>query len=101
MLEYCSARYCTRELPGSIAPSRKLAQGCPVFVAGLVQRLAVGLAPPRRLPRMDFTGQIPERARTMVIVPTLLTSVERVNELLEHLEVQALGNLDPHLHFVT
>jgi len=64
-----------------------------------VQRLAAWLAPPRRLPRMDFTGQIPEHARTMVIVPTLLTGVERVNELLEHLEVQALGNFDPHLHF--
>jgi cyclic beta-1,2-glucan synthetase len=64
-----------------------------------VQRLAAWLAPPRRLPRMDFMGQIPEHARTMVIVPTLLTSVQRVNELLEHLEVQALGNLDPHLHF--
>jgi cyclic beta-1,2-glucan glucanotransferase len=65
----------------------------------LVQRVAARLAPPRRLPRMDFMGQIPEHARTMVIVPTLLTSVERVNELLEHLEVQTLGNLDPHLHF--
>ena len=35
----------------------------------------------------------------MVVVPTLLTSVERVSELLEHLEVLALGNLDPHVHF--
>ena len=35
----------------------------------------------------------------MVIVPTLLDSVERVEDLLAHLEVQALGNLDPHIHF--
>ena len=35
----------------------------------------------------------------MVVVPTLLTSVERVGELLEHLEVLALGNLDPRVHF--
>ena len=35
----------------------------------------------------------------MVVVPTLLTSVERVAELLEHLEVLALGNLDPRVHF--
>ena len=35
----------------------------------------------------------------MVIVPTLLDSVERVHDLIEHLEVQALGNLDPHVHF--
>ena len=42
---------------------------------------------------------MPASARTMVIVPTLLDSVERVEELIAHLEVQALGNLDPHIHF--
>ena len=35
----------------------------------------------------------------MVVIPTLLPSVERVNELVEHLEVLALGNLDAHVHF--
>src|SRR4029453_12705437 len=28
-----------------------------------------------------------------------LDSVERVADLMAHLEVQALGNLDPHIHF--
>ena len=35
----------------------------------------------------------------MVIVPTLLTSVDGVQALLEQLEVAALANLDPHVHF--
>ena len=35
----------------------------------------------------------------MVVVPTLLTACRASQELLEHLEVQALGNLDPHIHF--
>jgi cyclic beta-1,2-glucan synthetase len=35
----------------------------------------------------------------MVIVPTMLDSVERVNDLIAHLEVQALGNVDAHIHF--
>ena len=35
----------------------------------------------------------------MVVVPTLLTSVSEVNERIEHLEVLALGNLDPRIHF--
>ena len=65
----------------------------------VVQGLCVRLAPPRRLPRLDFLGGVPESARTIVVVPTLLTSVERVSELLEHLEVLALGNLDPRVHF--
>ena len=61
--------------------------------------LAARFAPPRRLPRLDLSDGIPEDARTLVVVPTLLTSVEGVERQLEHLEVLALGNLDPHVHF--
>jgi cyclic beta-1,2-glucan glucanotransferase len=64
----------------------------------LLQRMISYLIPPRRLPRLDL-DEVPPSARTMVIVPTLLGSVERVGELLAHLEVQALGNIDPHIHF--
>jgi len=64
----------------------------------VVQRLAARFAPPRRLPRLDLSAGIPEDARTLVVVPTLLTSVEGVERQLEHLEVLAVGNLDPHLH---
>ncbi len=69
------------------------------LAVAFVQRLAVRFAAPRRLPRLDFLGGVPDYARTMVVVPTLLSSVERVGQLLDHLEVLALGNLDPHVHF--
>ncbi|MBI4485385.1 MAG: DUF3131 domain-containing protein [Acidobacteria bacterium] len=68
------------------------------LVIQLLQRMISYLIPPRRLPRIEFDS-IPAPARTMVIVPTLFDSVARVNDLLAHLEVQALGNLDPHIHF--
>jgi cyclic beta-1,2-glucan synthetase len=64
-----------------------------------VQRLASRLAPPRRLPRLDYSSGIPESARTMVVVPTLFTNISNVEAQLEHLEVLALGNLDPRIHF--
>ncbi|HEX2458229.1 MAG TPA: glucoamylase family protein [Vicinamibacterales bacterium] len=64
----------------------------------ILQRVISRLIPPRRLPRLELDG-VPESARTMVIVPTIFDSVERVGELLAHVEVQALGNLDPHVHF--
>ena len=67
--------------------------------SSIVQRLVAALVPPRRLPRLDFSSGVPESARTMVVVPTLLGSVAGVERLLAHLEVQALGNLDPHIHF--
>ncbi len=65
----------------------------------MVQRLAARIAPPRLLPRIDLSAGVPEEARTLVVVPSLLTSVEGVAQQLEHLEVLAFGNLDPHIHF--
>ncbi len=64
-----------------------------------VQRLVAHWAPPRRLPRLEFPAGIPENARTMVVVPTLLTGAAAVAKLIEHMEVLALGNLDPRIHF--
>jgi cyclic beta-1,2-glucan glucanotransferase len=64
----------------------------------ILQRLLSRSIPPRRLPRLDLT-RIQESARTMVIVPTILDSVARAQDLAAHLEVQALGNLDPNIHF--
>ena len=68
------------------------------FTTQILQRLLSRLVRPRRLPRLEY-DLIPPEARTMVIVPTILDSVARVRELAEHLEVQAAGNLDPHIHF--
>ena len=64
-----------------------------------VQRLVAWRSAPRRLPRLDLSDGVPDDARTMVVVPTLLASAEGVATLLEHLEVLAHGNLDPHIHF--
>jgi cyclic beta-1,2-glucan synthetase len=64
----------------------------------ILQRMISFLIPPRRLPRLELET-VPPSARTMVIIPTLLDSVERVADLIAHVEVQALGNIDPHIHF--
>ena len=69
------------------------------LATGLVQRLVARFAPPRRLPRLDLSEAVPDDARTLVVVPTLLTSVEAAQHLVEHLEILALGNLDPRIHF--
>ena len=65
----------------------------------LVNRLVTALATPERLPRLDFGGGIPASERTMVIVPTLFTSVDGVRALLEQLEVRRSATSIPHLHF--
>ena len=69
------------------------------LAVALLHRLIHRLAPPQPLPRLDLRRGVPESARTMVIVPTLISSVEGARDLLERLEVHALGNMDPHVHF--
>ena len=76
----------------ALIPSSELA-------GSIVQRMVAAWVPPRLLPRLDFSTGIPESARTLVVVPVLLGSVAEVERLLSHLEVQALGNLDPYIHF--
>lgn len=75
-----------------LVPASQLAIAC-------TQRLAAWSVPPRRLPRLDLAAGLPEDARTMVVVPTLLTSVAGTEHLLGHLEVLALANHDPRIHF--
>ncbi len=69
------------------------------LAGAFVQRLIARAVSPRRLPRFDLTDGVPDDARTMVIVPTLLGSPEAVTALIEHLEILACGNLDPRIHF--
>ncbi len=69
------------------------------LATALVQRLVAAFVPPWRLPRLDFQGGIPESARTIIVIPTLLGDVAEANRLVDHLEVLALGNMDPYIHF--
>ncbi len=69
------------------------------FAVSLVNRIVHRITAPVPLPRLDLRGGVPDEARTMVIVPTLIASVDGVRTLLEHLEVHALGNRDANVHF--
>lgn len=65
----------------------------------IVNRISHAAVPPRRLPRLDFAGGIPDDCRTFVAVPTLLFSRTDVDELLERLELHYLSNRDPNVKF--
>jgi len=54
---------------------------------------------PRLLPRMDTAEGLPPEAQTMVVVPTILSSVDFVRELLGKLEVHFLANQDEQIYF--
>lgn len=65
----------------------------------LVNWFATMLISPRAMPRMDFSKGIPAEFRTLVIVPTMLTSARGIERLAEALEVRFLANRNENLHF--
>ena len=79
--------------------------GALTFLAGshlasaLTNWFATVLVRPKLLPRMDYSRALPSDMGTIVVIPTLLTSANNIEELLEALEVRFLGNQDKQLHF--
>ena len=69
------------------------------LAVALVNWLATLLVTPRPLPRMDFSEGIPPESRTLVVIPTMLTSAPAIEDLVEALEVRFLANRDDNLHF--
>ena len=69
------------------------------FALAAVQKLASRMFRPQLLPRLELLDGVPEDARTVVAIPTMLTSLEGVAHLLEHLEVIAIANRDPRIQF--
>ena len=69
------------------------------LAVALVNWLATLLVAPRALPRMDFSTGIPPTSRTLVVVPTFLTTIEGIDDLVEALEVRFLANRDSSLRF--
>lgn len=65
----------------------------------VVNWLAMLWVSPRRLPQLDFTRGVPESCRTIVAVPSMLSSASAVERLLESLEVRYLANRDRHVQF--
>ncbi len=65
----------------------------------LMNWLSLLLVKPCLLPRLDYSSGIPEGCRTMVVVPTMLTSASGVDRLIETMEIHHLANRDQHLHF--
>lgn len=68
-------------------------------------QLAIALAnylvtlciPPAVLPRMDFSHQVPDEFRTLVVVPTIVANLQDATDMLAALEVKHLANRDKNI----
>ena len=65
----------------------------------LINRTVMAILRPRPLPRMALRNGIPKELRTIVVVPTLLTNLQGIDEQVERLEVHYLANSDDDLRF--
>ena len=65
----------------------------------IMNGLATLLVKPRPLPRLNFSQGISSESRSIVVVPTLLSTIEGAQRLVETLELHYLANRDPRLHF--
>ena len=69
------------------------------LAVALVNRAVTELIGPRSLPKLELRDGVPESCRTIVVMPTLLTSEKEIQELIDRLEVHYLANPDGAVHF--
>ncbi|HRB00836.1 MAG TPA: glucoamylase family protein [Ignavibacteria bacterium] len=69
------------------------------FAISVVNFFSTLFIKPDLLPRMDFSNKIPPEFSTLVVIPTILLSKDKIENLVEALEVRFLANRNDNLHF--
>jgi cyclic beta-1,2-glucan synthetase len=69
------------------------------LAVALVDRIVTHVFDPRRLPRLEFDDGVPSELRTLVVMPTLLSSATTIEEQVGRLEIHYLGNAEGDLRF--
>jgi len=57
------------------------------------------LIPPQALPLMDYSDEIPDSARTFLVMPVIVSSREQALDYVERLHKHYLANRQPNLYF--
>ncbi|MDB5257450.1 MAG: glycosyltransferase 36 [Chitinophagaceae bacterium] len=73
--------------------------GAAQLSVSLVNWWATLLVKPTFLPRLDFSKGIPIEYRTLIVIPTMLSSAAYIEELIESLEIRFLANREKQLHY--
>lgn len=65
----------------------------------MIQYILSKVVKPKPIPKLDFSNGIDEEHKTMVVIPTILKSKEKVEELMRKLEVFYLANQSKNIYF--
>lgn len=69
------------------------------FVIQVINYTIARIVRPNILPKMDYKKGLPEKYRTLVVIPTLFNSEKGIQKELEKLEIHFLANTDPQIAF--
>ncbi len=69
------------------------------IIIQIFQYLLSKFVKPKLIPKLDFSNGIDEKNATMVVIPTILKSREKVKELMKKMEVFYLSNKSENLYF--
>ena len=72
---------------------------CSEIVLSLINWIINNVSKPTFIPKLQLENGIPDQGKTIVVIPTIVNSKERVDELLDKLEVYSLSNEDKNLYF--
>ncbi len=65
----------------------------------VINRLVTNLFKPRTLPRLEFAKGVPAHLRTIIVMPSFLSSTSGLAEQIHQLEIHYLANQDGDLRF--
>ena len=69
------------------------------FVIQTIQFILGKIVKPKLIPKMDFSNGIDEENATFVVIPTIIKTKEKVQELFKKMEVFYLANKSKNLYF--
>ena len=69
------------------------------IIVQFIQYILSKLIKPKMLPKLDYRSGIPKESATMVIIPTIIKTPEKVHELFSKLEVYYIANKSDNLYF--
>ena len=69
------------------------------FAIQLIQYILNKTVKPTLIPKMDFSKGIPKDNSTIVVIPTILKNKEKVQEMMQKLEVYYLANKSENIYF--
>lgn len=69
------------------------------IVIQIIQYILSKVVKPKPIPKLNYSQGIDEEHKTMVVIPTILKSKEKVQELMKKLEVFYLANQSENIYF--